>query len=338
MKTKILIVGVNWLGDSIMSMPAIEVLKKENPDFEIAIAAKEKLVDLWKLFPCCAEVLAIEEGGGGTLETSKAIRAHSFDRAYVFPNSFRSALLPFMASVPRRIGMAGHARKAMLNEVTLPLSEDAGMRHQAWEYADILGVKPDAFPFLPALTIPDQAREKADALLRGQKGMRLALIPGAAFGDAKRWPAEHFCEVGARAARELGVSVIVLGAPSEAAICRQIADEIGPSAISVAGKTDLAAMAALLQRCEAAVSNDCGGMHVAAAMGVKIVAVFGVTDPEKTGPLGEGHRIVRATGCEGARDISREARKVARERLASIDPERVFNELQSIILHLDGKA
>lgn len=337
MKSNILIIGVNWLGDSIMSMPAIEAFKKEHPDCTISVAVKAKLIELWKLFPAAEEVIPIADGTDGTLKTSKVIRTHSFDRAYIFPNSFRSALLPFMASVPRRIGMAGHTRSAMLTEVTTASSEDAGRRHQAWEYSDILGLAPSNFPCLPTLDIPAAASEKATTWMGDGSEVSLALIPGAAFGDAKRWPAEHFCEVGRRAAKELGARIVVLGAPSERDICGQIVSEIGSAAVSVAGETNIAEMAGLLKRCRFAVSNDCGGMHMAAAMGVKTVSVFGVTDPSKTGPLGEGHKIVCAEDSVQSRDLSKGSRE-ARRALASISPDRVYQALAALVGDAGGRS
>ena len=337
MKSNILIIGVNWLGDSIMSMPAIEALKTENPEFSISVAVKSKLVDLWELFPAAEEIITIADGPDGTLKTSKMLKAHSFDRAYIFPNSFRSALLPFMASVPRRIGMAGHTRSAMLTEVSVASSEKAGRRHQSWEYSDILGLKPSDFPWLPSLDIPVQASEKVAGWVGKSSELTLALIPGAAFGDAKRWPAEHFCEVGRRAAKELGARIVVLGAPSERDICGQIVSEIGPAAVSVAGETNIAEMAGLLKRCRFAVSNDCGGMHMAAAMGVKTVSVFGVTDPSKTGPLGEGHKIVCAEDSARSRDLSKGSRE-ARRALASISPDRVYQELAALVGDAGGSS
>lgn len=337
MRSKILIVGVNWLGDSIMSMPAIEAFRAENPDAEITIAVKQKLVELWGLVPAVQDILVINEGADGTVKTSRAIKERCFDRAYVFPNSFRSALLPFMASVPRRIGMAGHVRRAMLNEVTEPVSEAAGRLHQVWEYADILGVKPRDFPWLPQISLPADARERARTLVKGLPDRIVAMIPGAAFGDLKRWPAEHFCEVGSRAVREHGVGIVVLGSSSEMEICSAIATRIGSNAVSAAGRTNLTEMAALLKVCRYAVSNDCGGMHVAAAMGVKTVAIFGITDPSKTGPIGEGHRLVCAEGVRGSRDIGKGASE-AKARLASISPDRVYKELNVLLTGMDGNG
>jgi len=165
----------------------------------------------------------------------------------------------------------------------------------------------------------------------------VALIPGAAFGDAKRWPAEYFCEVGLHAVKKHGAAVVVLGSPSERDICEQIADQIGAGARSVAGKTGLPEMMALLKKCRYAASNDCGGMHVAAAMGVKTVAIFGITDPSKTGPIGEGHRIVAAEGVQGSRDLDRDSGD-AKSKLAAISPERVGRELDALMAQLDGNG
>lgn len=329
MSRNILIMGVNWLGDSVMSLPAIEAFRKKCPDCKITVLVKDRLLGFWNMVPVIDDVLMIQRDWGGTLRTARRIQVSAFDAAYVLPNSFRSALLPFLGNVPRRIGMRGHSRSAMLTEVTQPVSETEGRMHQSWEYADILGLKPSGFPGAPHLKIPEGSVSKVRELIPAGEGALIALIPGAAFGDAKRWPAERFCEVGRSAMKEHGARVVVLGAPSESDVCAKIVADLGAGAVSVAGRTDLAEMAGLLQMCDFAVSNDCGGMHMAAAMGVKTVAVFGMTDPDKTGPLGDGHRIVCAEGSR-SRDISRGSAE-ARQRMASISSERVYSELSLMI-------
>lgn len=332
----ILIMGVNWLGDSIMSLPAIEVYRRSFPELRITVAVKERLAGFWKLVPAVDEIMIINSGPGGTLRTAREIKRKSFSRAYIFPNSFRSALIPFLGGVPCRTGMSGHSRRVLLTEITRPVSEAEGRMHQAWEYADILGIRPTGFPRLPRLNVPEHALSRVKELIPDGAGPLVALIPGAAFGDAKRWPAERFCEVGRTAASEYGARIVVLGAPSESEICARIADEAGGGAVSVAGRTDLAEMAAVLQLCSFAVSNDCGGMHMAAAMGVRTVAVFGMTDPCKTGPLGEGHQLVCAEGIR-SRDLSRSSVE-ARQRLASIPAEKVYKELSAMIKALPERG
>ena len=149
----------------------------------------------------------------------------------------------------------------------------------------------------------------------------MALLPGAAFGPAKRWPAERFATVGRRLQRELSAGVAVLGAAAERELCRQVADQIGGAAISLAGQTSLTDLAAILSVCRLAVTNDSGGMHLATAMHIPVVAIFGITNPDQTGPLGPRVCVLQNSSFR-ARDFKRQIHQAA-AALAAITPEQV---------------
>jgi lipopolysaccharide heptosyltransferase II len=151
----------------------------------------------------------------------------------------------------------------------------------------------------------------------------IGLLPGAARGPSKRWPAERFAEVGRRLASERGLRIAVFGSAGEAAICREVADGIGGAAACLAGRTSLPELTALLAGCRAVVSNDSGGMHLAAAAGTPVVAIFGLTDPAVTGPIGAAHRVVAAAGVTRARAIPRHSEEAERA-LRSVTADEVF--------------
>jgi heptosyltransferase-2 len=317
-----LVCGTNWLGDSIMSMPAVQMRKEAEPGCRISVLVRSHLAPLWRMQAAADETMEWQES---LVETVRDVRSRHFDRAFIFPNSFRSALVPFLARVPERVGLRGHQRAWMLSAVASDRPDFAGP-HQAWEYVSVMGVERwcndvDA----PRLTIVETVTRAALAKLGDVATPRgwVGILPGAARGPAKRWPAEHFVVVGRRLAASLKCRVMVLGSKPEAELCGHVAAGIGGMSMSLAGETSLPELAALLRLCRVVICNDSGGMHLAAAVGTPVAAVFGLTDPARTRPLGQGHRVLAPEGVRGARDIARSSR-LAEQQLASIRPEGVY--------------
>ena len=316
---RVVVCGVNWIGDTVMSLPALQAYRAAHPDRHLALLVKPALADLWALSPVPDEVLRLEPGVGGMRRTVARVREGAFDEAFVLPHSFRSALVPFLARVPRRCGMPGHGRDFMLTRVVPPRG-GTGREHQAYEYLDLLTPGTDQLA-RPALCPDAAAMARARALLEPASARWIGFLPGAARGPSKQWPAAHFGELGRRLCAEQGVNVAVMGSPSEEPLCREVAAAAGPGAVNLAGRTDLPTWVALLAACAAVVGNDSGGMHLAAAAGTPVVALFGITDPAKTGPLGPA-RIIQH-GRRKARDVPRDSRE-ARLSLASIAPAEVY--------------
>jgi heptosyltransferase-2 len=173
------------------------------------------------------------------------------------------------------------------------------------------------------LSIPDGAAEAAKSRLSEVPRPRIGFLPGAARGPAKRWPSGHFAELGLRLAGDRACSVVLFGTAAEAEACDDIAAAVGTRATNLAGRSTLQEWAALLAECDVVVTNDSGGMHIAAAVGTPVVAVYGMTDPAVTGPLGSRCTVLQEGG-ERSRDIARDSQE-AIERLASIKPERVYD-------------
>ena len=328
---RILVCGPNWLGDSVISMPALQSLRRRCPSCRITMLVKPKLESLWRMHSAVDEVIEIQAGLGGTLRTAMAVRSRMFEGALVFLNSFRSALIPYLARVPVRAGTVGHARVWMLTNV-IRASAKPDRQHQLWECFDVAGVADDAGePESPRLSVPEAALTKARERLRAAGGGRwIGFIPGAARGPSKQWPAEHFIEAGKKLAATRQCRVLVLGTPSEVALCRQVGDGIGSAALSAAGDTSITEFAALLSQCGVVVANDSGGMHLATAVGPRVVAVYGLTDPVKTGPIGPGHRVISCEGVAHSRDIDRNSRR-AKEALRSIPAERVYQAVVELL-------
>lgn len=309
---KILLVSPNWLGDFVMALPALSRYRAEHPDAAIDVLCKKSVAALWPFVEGVGSVHVLPSGTRETFRMGLRLRAERYDEALLLPNSFRSALIPWLARIPRRRGTAFHARALLVND-KVRFSADEKRLHQTLEYAKILcGSAACEFGktgFHPAGTES------------GAASPVVGIVPGAARGNSKRYP--FFAEAAQRVARvRPDVRFRILGGPGEAPLCAEVASAIGSAAENMAGKTTLPQFAAALASCACVMCNDSGGMHLASAAGVPVVAVFGCTDPEKTGPIGPGARLVRAEGVRAARAIARED-PVAIAALASIDPARV---------------
>jgi heptosyltransferase-2 len=322
-----LVVGVNWLGDALMSMPALQDFRAAHPELAIDLLVKPKLSALWKLHAAPDRLLELAPGPTGPFQTGARLRAYRHRRAVILPNSIRSALPPWWAGIPERRGAAGGARRLLLTQVVDLPSAPADRAHQAYEAYRLFGLPgPDTLP-APVLRIPREAREQAERLLEGVAEPRVALIPGAARGPSKQWPEEHFRALAGRLRQELGAGCLFLGTPDDEALCGRLAAATGGR--SLAGRTGLHGFAAALAAARLVVANDSGGMHLAAALGAPTIGLFGLTDPARTRPLGP--RVVVLQRAEGvSRDIPRDSPR-ARAALARISPAEVFDTARALL-------
>ena len=321
----VLVYAPNWLGDAVMAMPALQAWRALHPATRLTILTKRSNADLWRMHPAVDDVVELLPGTRGTFRTGRLLRAHRFAEAYLLPNSFRSALVAWLARIPVRCGVACHARSLLLTH-RARLSRAPSDYHQSRETAPILlgnSFTPETPLPAPSLALPAELRAATLAAfgLDGRDGALVAVIPGAARGDSKRWP--HF----AKAARRLAEGhperrFVVLGTAAESGLCREVADAVGAAAVDVSGRTTMPQFAALLSAASVVLCNDSGGMHLASALGTPLVAVFGLTDWRRTGPLGPDSVVVRQEGVEGRRAIARRS-SAAAEVLRSIPAERV---------------
>lgn len=328
-KPFVLVCAPNWIGDSIMSMPALQCFRRSHPDFHIALLVKSHLASLWQLHATPDEIMALPAGTPATLRMALLLRRRGFAQAYILPNSFRSAFVPWLAAIPERIGFAGHFRRALLTRV-VARPRDPARQHQVWEYMALLCPNYAGFaqPEDPVLRIPTETAKAVGRLIGDGVTAYAVLMPGAARGPSKRWPADHFIALGKRLAVELGLTIVVCGAASEAKLCDAVARGVGSNALNLAGRTTLPEWAAVLAKARLVVCNDSGGMHLAAAVGAPVIALFGITDPAKTGPLGRHARVLQKS-LERHRDVPRRSAEAAKW-LASITPEQVYEEAWKI--------
>jgi heptosyltransferase II len=282
---RILIRASNWLGDSIISVPAVRAIKSGRPDAHITIAAPEKIASVWKLVPDVDEVLPIN--ARNLFAVVKAIRRQApFDVAILFPGSLRTALEAWLARIPRRVGFPGHHRRSLLNQIVAEEPRRGPIQHQVYRYLrmarELGGPKaaPEVRKFLPRIKT-----NGAPA--------KLALCPGAEYGPAKCWLPERFAEVALAIVEQRPVQWVLFGTPADLERGAAIEATLGAHCLNRIGKTTLDQLAAELGECALLLTNDTGTMHLATLLGVPVVAVFGSTEPRLTGPLGSGHDIIR---------------------------------------------
>jgi len=285
---RILIRASNWLGDAVMSAPAVRAIKRGRPDAHVTILTPAKLADLWRSEGDVDEVMAIE-AGESVFAVARRIR-RGFDAAIVFPNSFRVALEVWLAGIPRRVGYPGHARSALLNQVwreKKKAAQSGPQRHQVHHYlqlAEFIGAE-----ISTALALEPQRTPIA----RLDAPPVLGLCAGAEYGPAKRWLPERFAEVMRLVHERHQGEWKLFGVAKDREVIDAITTAAGVPALDLVGKTTLAELIAELRTCRLLVTNDTGTMHLAAHLGVPVVAIFGSTEPALTGPLGDAHRVLR---------------------------------------------
>jgi heptosyltransferase-2 len=285
---RLVILAPNWLGDAVMALPAIADVRRQWPSATITIAARPAIAPLFQLAPDVNDIIGVEQLNNGQ-------RAHhpesGFDTALLLPNSFRSALLVKRAAIPDRWGYRTQWRAALLTRAITPTP---GL-HQAEYYQHLvhaLGAPNGSIE--PRLCVGDAVREAGRRLL-GELGWNgvtplVGLAPGAAYGGAKRWPPESFAEL-ARSLAADGVQSVMVGSSSDAATAADVSRSFD-RVWSLVGRTDLPTLAGVLVHCRTLVTNDSGAMHLAAACGVTVTAVFGPTDERATRPLGGAHVVI----------------------------------------------
>lgn len=301
---RILVKGTNWVGDTIISFPTVYSLRRLFPKAHISVLVKSHLAELWEANPDVDEIIPYVMPRGasrilGELRIARLIRNKTIDLAVIFPRSFSSALMVFLGGIPRRIGYKGEGRNLLLTE-RIDCATELLRRHRMYYYLhliDCLGHCP--FPPLPSLSLNGNQERWAKTFLSHNRLHGKLLIgfnPGATYGEAKCWPPERFIALGKRLQRGHDASILLFGSsrPNEGELNAAIAEGIGEGCLNLSGQTSLLELASLLRRCHLLVTNDTGTMHVAAAVGTRVAAIFGPTDPRTTSPLGEGHVIIRA--------------------------------------------
>jgi heptosyltransferase II len=304
---KVLVRATNWLGDAVMSVPALQTLCNRFPSAQICILARPPVADLYSREPFCDELILYDaprgsRGLGRKRAFASELQRRNFDCAILLQNAFEAAALVRLARIPRRIGYTRDGRGWLLTDpVPVPRPGETP-HHERFYYLELL----------KRAKVIDDYDTRSEILLcsanaaavKGRKrfweasitGPVIGVSPGAAYGGAKRWLPERFADAAVIVSRERGASVAVFGSKDEVGICeivRQAIEAARRQCVNFAGATTLAEFIELAAACDLFLVNDSGSMHVASALGVPTVAVFGATDDKATGPTGMYAKVVR---------------------------------------------
>lgn len=352
-KSPILVVGPSWVGDMVMAQSLFKTLKQRSPDAPIDVLAPAWSEALTTRMPEVRRSIVMPLGHGQLqlrerYQLGRDLQTAGYGQAVVLPNSWKSALIPFFANIPRRTGYLGEARWGLLNDVrrldkfVLPMTVQRFVA---------LGLEPgqplpEPQP-VPALSVTQSSVAQAVQRLQLELDSRsmhrevrvpleagcherpiLALCPGAEFGAAKRWPQEHYAEV-AKFLITRGWQVWLFGSDKDIAITAMINRETGAACVDLAGRTTLAEAVDLLSLATLVVSNDSGLMHVAAALGRKLIAIYGSSDPGFTPPLSNTAHIL-SLGLECSPCFQRECPLVHLKCLKDISPAKVLQTISEM--------
>ena len=316
-REKILIRGVNWLGDAVMSTPALQRLREAKPNAQITLLTDEKLADLWRDHPAIDSVLTFAKNESAW-QVGQKLRREKFDVGLALPNSHRSVIELWLARIPQRVGYSRPLRNPFLtqsipsresavemkkrslaeinrlNAESKPLAREifSASAHHIYQYLHLvaaLGAKPDSIA--PQLVVSEKVvsafRARLNEISSSQTSLWLGLNPGAEYGPAKRWPTERFIAAALEVHQKTNCGWIIFGAKDSATgqVAEELERKLGRNfAANFSGKTTLRELCAGLKFCKLVLTNDTGPMHVAAALGTPVVVPFGSTSAELTGP------------------------------------------------------
>jgi heptosyltransferase-2 len=295
---KIMIRATNWVGDAILALSALRAVRQRHPDAKISIVARPYVADIYREQQVCDELISYDPNGehrgwSGREKLASELRYRKFDVALLLQNAFDAAWLAWRAQIPQRIGYSRDARSLLLTKA-IPVPKPGEIPpHEKFYYLELLrragwlDQLPDELHI--TLRVPDAARLRAAQTLleAGSRPhtLRIAVGAGASYGSAKCWPPDRFAKALNSLLSQADADVILFGTPSELPVSTAIAAELQRAPINLTGKTSIADLPGLLSECHLFLGNDSGAMHVAAAVGLPVVAIFGPTDPEGTAPV-----------------------------------------------------
>ncbi|HXC92647.1 MAG TPA: lipopolysaccharide heptosyltransferase II [Geobacteraceae bacterium] len=300
--SRILVRGTNWLGDAVMTTPALGRVREYFPEARITLLANPLVAELFVSHPWIDDVMVYDRKGRhagikGRFVMAGELKSRSFDLAILLPNSLDSAFITWLARIPRRLGYATDGRGLLLTD-RVPLSARKLTGHQSGYYLAMLehcGIVGSPRPQLLTTTLAEDAGMNVILEAEGvhADSIVIGVNPGATYGSAKRWYPERFAVVADQLARRWDARVVITGGRDEAKIAEDICGMMTSRCLNLAGKTGIREMMAMIKRCNFFITNDSGPMHIAAAFEVPLVAIFGSTDHTTTFPLARHTALVR---------------------------------------------
>ena len=344
---KILVRATNWVGDAVMSIPALRAIRGRWPNAEIVILARPWVADLYRGQGYADRILIYENQGKhkgfwGRERLARALRLEKFDVAVLFQNAFDAAWIAWRARIPERIGYAWHGRSWLLTQAIAAPAKGGAPAHEGYDYLELLRRAGwlERLPRIDEISIAvfEEDRQKAlERLLAAglrKNSVRIAFASGAAYGSAKCWEPERYAALADRLIAAFDADVILLGAPQESGMAARIAGAMGHRAFNLVGATKIGELPALLSSCRLFIGNDSGAMHVAGAVGIPVIGIFGPTDPEGTRPMTPQFTLIReAVDCSPC--FLRKC-PIDHRCMTRISVERVFEAARSVLVTGDG--
>ena len=347
MPETIVVLTPNWLGDAVMALPAIGAVRRRHPDARLVVAARDRLAGVFRMVSGVDDVLALRAESGWRAATAWRADAETLARiraeiAVLLPNSFRSAWTARRAGIPERWGYAADWRTPLL---TRSIRKPRRLVHQSEDYTALVSALGMPAAGEPArILVPDDARERAMAVLSGHgigtSAVLVGMAPGAAYGGAKQWPPERFGRVAGLLRERHGILTVLVGSAADRAAVECLGRRQG--AIDLIGRTDLPLLLGLMTRFRAFVTNDSGAMHLAAAAGLPVTAIFGPTRERETAPLASAspsvapHAIL--TGDAWCRPCMLRECPFDHRCMTSIEPERVAAAVERQVEHQSARV
>lgn len=294
---KIIVRSPNWIGDAVLATPFIKALRAKFPYAYIAVLSKPWVYDIWKANTYIDEIIEYKNtSSAGFLKIVKEIKNKKFDTSIILPKSFSSALMMFLAGVNERVGFATEGRGFLLNKKAA-FANEKRLNHMLEEFIDIgreIGLEfKDKEPYI-SIDKDDEIHGELILLSNGvsSRDKIVGVCPAAAYGPAKRWFLERFIEASRKIIKKHHVKILLFGSKAEADLIKKIKDNIEKDAIALAGQVSLGEMCAILKKCRFVLTNDTGPMHVAAALKIPTISIFGSSSPAWTSPIGKKHIVI----------------------------------------------
>lgn len=333
---KILIVGPLWIGDMVMSHTLYQLLKKKNPEVEIDVLAPEWTKPLLDCMPEVHQAIAMpfKHGELGLVRRhclARTLRFNGYQQAIILPNSLKSALIPFFAKIPKRTGWRGEMRYGFLNDLRILDKKKYPLMIERFMALGLPKVASLDKPYpLPHFSVNEnEVHEVLQALnLSHTDKPLLTLCPGAQFGPSKQWPPDYFAVV-ARHYLDKGFQVWIFGSAGDKKAADKIQSKTNHACVNLAGVTNLRQAIHLLSLSRIVVTNDSGLMHIAAALDVPLVAIYGSSSPAFTPPLGE-HVNILSTGIACSPCFKRVCPLKHWRCMLELKPQLVINALKEL--------
>ncbi len=331
---RVVVRGSNWVGDAVMTIPALRELRRILPEAHITLASRSWASGLFADAEFLNDVITSDAGGVfAPLREARAWAGHNFDLAVLFPNSFAAAVVPALARIPLRIGYGTHKRSLLLNPA-LPLPEWKNLKHESYYYLQIVSQlekhltgKLTTPPRLDSSLHVSGAQQAAARVKLAENGVvqsqtLIAICPGSINSRAKRWPVQRYAELADLLIERIDATILLIGSREEASVVSAVQAQMKYSPISLAGKTSLEELVGILNSADLVISNDTGPAHIASALGRPTLVIFGPTNPLTTRPLSESAQILR-TPPDCAPCMLREC-PIDHRCMTAIEPEEVF--------------